>query len=181
MPTGYGVQQNVSDGGHRREAAWAHGLERPARPHWPAVLRSYVSTAAIGNLVWEAAHLPLYTIWSKGSIGENAFAVVHCTFGDVLLALGTLAIVMVVAGSRDWPARNFWLVAIFTVLLGVGATVFLEWLNVAVRKSWAYSSLMPVLPPVFGFGVGLSPVLQWVVVPALALTAARWAGSERRI
>jgi hypothetical protein len=136
--------------------------------YWLPLLGSYVSTIAIGNLVWETAQLPLYTIWRTGTAGENAFAVVHCTIGDVALALGMLAAALLVIGHRDWPARHFWVVAALTVLLGVGFTVFLEWLNVVVWKSWAYSDLMPVLP-ILGFKVGLSPLLQWILVPSLAL------------
>lgn len=151
-----------------------------ARPRWPAALRPYVATVAIGNLVWEAAHLPLYTIWRDGTAGENAFAVVHCTVGDVVLAMATLAVAWVVAGDRDWPTRGFWPVAVLAVPLGVGATVFLEWLNVVVREAWAYSDLMPVLP-FFGFEVGLSPLLQWVVVPSLALWRARRHGDARAL
>ncbi len=132
------------------------------------MLRSYVATVAIGNFVWKVAHLPLYTIWHTGTVGQNAFAVVHCTVGDVVLASGTLAVALLVAGNRDWPVRNFWLVTVLTVLLGVGSTMLLEWLNVVIWKSWAYSSLMPVVP-VLGFSVGLSPLLQWIVVPLLAL------------
>jgi hypothetical protein len=55
---------------------------------------------------------------------------------------------------------------------GLGYTVVSEWLNIVVRRSWAYSSLMPVVS-LFGFGIGLSPLLQWIVVPTLALYAAR--------
>jgi hypothetical protein len=39
------------------------------------------------DLLWEAAHLPLYAIWTDGTIREKAFAVLHCTMGDVLIAL----------------------------------------------------------------------------------------------
>lgn len=143
--------------------------------HWLRVLRSYVSTIAIGDLIWEAAQLPLYTIWSAGTPRENAFAVVHCIFGDVMVALSTLAVALLVVGRWDWPVRAFWLVAVLAVLLGVGSTVFLEWLNVVVRKSWTYSALMPVLP-ILGFDVGLSPLLQWIVVPSVALWRARQSG-----
>ena len=31
-------------------------------------------------------------------------------------------------------------------------------------SSWTYSSLMPIIP---GLGVGLVPVLQWIVLPPL--------------
>ncbi|MEO6609507.1 MAG: hypothetical protein ABIN69_13670 [Aestuariivirga sp.] len=44
-------------------------------------------------------------------------------------------------------------------------TVFSEWYNIAIRKSWSYSDLMPVIPLL---GTGVTPLLQWVVVPALA-------------
>ena len=40
-----------------------------------------------------------------------------------------------------------------------------------VRRNWSYSDLMPVIP---SLGIGLSPVLQWVVIPALALWLAGW-------
>ena len=63
------------------------------------------------------------------------------------------------------------------MLGGLAYTVFSEWLNVEVRRSWAYSDLMPVLPPL---GTGLSPVLQWVVIPSAALWMARRAGSARQ-
>ena len=55
------------------------------------------------------------------------------------------------------------------VLLGLGYTVFSEWLNVRIRQSWSYTEAMPVLLP---FGTGLAPFLQWLVVPGLALAIA---------
>jgi len=124
-----------------------------------------------GNLAWEFAHAPLYTIWRTDTAGSIAFTVVHCTVGDLVLALGTFAVALLVAGNPDWPVRNFWYVTVLTVLFGVSSTLFLEWLNVVIWKSWAYSSLTPVLP-VFGFGACLSPLLQWVAVPLVALWCA---------
>ena len=62
----------------------------------------------------------------------------------------------------------------YFIAFGLAYTVFSEWLNVAVRKSWTYSGLMPVIPPL---DTGLSPVLQWIVLPILAswLTQRNWA------
>jgi len=48
------------------------------------------------------------------------------------------------------------------VLFGVSYTVFSEWLNIEVRQAWAYRDAMPVVPVL---GAGLSPVLQWIIVP----------------
>ena len=38
------------------------------------------------SLTWEIAHLPLYTIWNEASPEYMAFAVAHCTVGDLLIA-----------------------------------------------------------------------------------------------
>jgi hypothetical protein len=137
-----------------------------SRPDWLWALRIYVAVIAVGNLTWESLQLPLYTIWMSGSRSEQAFAVIHCTGGDLLIALGSLAVALLLAGSPAWPRRAFGLIAGLTIAFGLGYTGFSEWLNVSVRRSWAYSELMPVLP-VAG-GIGLSPLLQWVVVPTLA-------------
>ena len=57
---------------------------RAARPgDWIAALRAYLLATAFLDLLWEAAHLPLYTIWTDGTIRDKAFAVLHCTMGDV--------------------------------------------------------------------------------------------------
>jgi hypothetical protein len=134
---------------------------------WLLGLRVYLGTMALGNLAWEVLHLPLYTIWTTGTLREQAFAVVHCTSGDLLIALSSLTIALVAAGNHLWPRDRFWPVALLTVVLGVGYTAFSEWLNVVVRASWAYSERMPVVP-LFGVTLGLSPLLQWSVVPAAA-------------
>jgi hypothetical protein len=58
-------------------------------------------------------------------------------------------------------------VAIIAIILGVAYTIYSEHLNVAIRQSWAYSERMPLVRA-FGWQIGLSPILQWIVVPSLA-------------
>ena len=103
---------------------------------------------------------------------EQAFAVVHCTLGDLLIAVSTLTLALILAGDHAWPRRRFWPVAILTIASGIGYTAFSEWLNVVVRASWAYSEWMPVLT-LLGQKIGLSPLLQWIVVPAAAFAFAK--------
>jgi hypothetical protein len=52
------------------------------------------------------------------------------------------------------------------MILGAAYTIFSEWLNVEIRRTWSYTAAMPVLPFI---GTGLTPLLQWLVVPGLAL------------
>ena len=93
---------------------------------------------AVANLAWEMAQLPLYALWRTGTPGEKVFDVIHCTVGDLLIALASLTLALVSVGDRDWPVRRFRLVAAATLVMGVCYTAFSEWLNIVVRKSWAY-------------------------------------------
>jgi hypothetical protein len=139
---------------------------------WLKALRVYLGVTAVGNLAWETLQLPLYTIWVTGTVREQAFAVVHCTLGDLLIALSTLMLALIVVGDDSWPKGRFWQVTGLAVIFGISYTAFSEWLNVVVRASWSYSELMPIVT-VFGVKIGLSPLLQWVVVPAAAFLIAR--------
>ncbi len=128
----------------------------------------YLGAAAVGNLAWELVQMPLYGLWRTSSIWEVAFAALHCTVGDVLIAGVSLTASLLLFGAPDWPRARFLRVAATAVFFGLGVTVFVE--HVATAWGiWTYSELMPVLP---GLGTGLAPLAQWVVVPLLAFTAA---------
>jgi hypothetical protein len=133
---------------------------------WLKPLRAYFAVIVLGNLAWEVLQLPLYTIWATGSLREQAFAAVHCTGGDILIALAALTLALALLGER-----GFWPVALLALGIGVAYTGLSEWLNVYVRKSWAYSQWMPVLP-IGSYRIGLSPLLQWMLVPGAALCVA---------
>ena len=142
----------------------------PVPLNWLSALRVYLVISVSGHLAWEAAQLPLYTIWATGTRRELAFAVAHCTGGDLLIALSSLIAALVLVGESSWPAQRFARVCALTLAFGLGYAVFSEWWNVGVRVTWAYTAAMPTLPWV---GTGLSPLLQWAVVPTLALFASR--------
>lgn len=128
-------------------------------------MRVYLTAIAVGNLLWEAAQLPLYTIWYEGSRSHLLIALFHGTMGDLFISAAALTVSLAVFGDRQWPVLGFRRVAIATVLFGLGYTIYSEWISVVVRHTWAYSSLMLTLPP---FGTGLSPLLEWIIVPILA-------------
>ncbi|MPZ55327.1 MAG: hypothetical protein GEU91_02280 [Rhizobiales bacterium] len=142
-------------------ARWSDG----ASAAWLATLRRYLAVAIPANFVWEAAQLPLYTIWYEETPGKIVFAVLHCTGGDVLIAGASLMGALLLFGSARWPDEHHIAVAAPAVAAGLAYTVFSEWHNTEVRGSWAYSSLMPTLP---GTGTGLTPFLQWLVIPIAA-------------
>ena len=143
-------------------------------PRWPGrsdllqVFWTYLGVSYVGHLLWEFLQLPLYTIWSTGTAQEIVFAVLHCAAGDVLIATSALFAALAVCWVWSLPRRSLRCLAALIILIGIGYTAFSEWLNVYVRHSWTYSPMMPLLH-IGAIGFGLSPLLQWIVVPSLVL------------
>lgn len=144
------------------------------RATWKFIAYRYVPLLGMLNLLWEIAHLPLYTLWNESSPAFIAYAVIHCTFGDV--AIGTLAllIALVATRARAVEAWRWQRVALLLVVPAVGYTALSEWINTVARGSWTYTALMPVID-LGGVEIGLSPLLQWLVIPPVAL----WLGWPR--
>jgi hypothetical protein len=109
--------------------------------------------------------LPLYTLWRTGTPREILFALFHCTGGDILITTATFAVATTLTQHFRWPLFG-WRMVFSAIVLGAGYTIFSEWLNVEIRRSWSYAAAMPVLPFI---GTGLTPLLQWLIVPSLAL------------
>jgi hypothetical protein len=124
----------------------------------------YIGLAAIGHFFWEAGQLLLYTLSQTARPREIVAALIHCTGGDILITAITLAVAAVLARLFRWCAFG-WRMVSTAIMLGTAYTVFSEWLNVDIRRSWSYTAAMPVLPL---FGTGLTPLLQWLVIPGLA-------------
>lgn len=136
--------------------------------------------AAALNLAWEIAQLPLYALYEQAAFPAIAYSVAHCAVGDVLVSLACYAAAALALGDWRWPLSKPLPGIGIALATGVIYTVFSEWLNVSVRGTWAYAPAMPTL-----FGIGLSPLVQWLVVPAgvlllVRLTLPRWESSNLR-
>ena len=119
-------------------------MEQEHRARWPQYLRRYLGVSIVANLVWEILQLPLYTVWASGTRKQQAFAVVHCTVGDAMIA-GLSSVGARFVRAHDVAERRRCPRLCGDVVFGVGYTVYSEWLNTSVRGSWAYSDLMPVV------------------------------------
>lgn len=146
------------------------GMTAIAGAPWLPAIRRYLIASAIGNLAWEVAQLPLFTLWNAGTHREIAIAVAHCTAGDVLIATTTLVGALVFTGAASWPEPGFRPVAVITILAGMTYTAWSEYWNTTVTVAWQYADIMPLVP---GLGIGVTPILQWLLIPAVALSLAR--------
>jgi hypothetical protein len=75
-----------------------------------------------------------------------------------------------ILGNASWPAERYWRVAVCAVVMGLLYTGYSEWVNVYQRGAWRYTPAMPLVPVV---KIGLSPLLQWLLLPVAAFALAR--------
>ena len=141
------------------------------RAVWRLIGLRYLPLLAGLSLAWEIAQLPLYTLWSEGSPAFIAFSVMHCTLGDALVGANALAVALIVTRAPRCANWRWLRIALVTALAGTAYTGVSEWLNTVAVRNWAYSELMPVVP-LLGAEIGLSPLLQWLLLPPLALRLA---------
>lgn len=152
---------------------WVHSCAA-----WRLLVARFIPALAALSLLWEFGHFPLYTLWDAGSAGEIAFAALHCTAGDVLIGGGALTLALITTRAGPPETWRFAPIAVMTMMFAASYTIFSEWMNVEWRESWAYAAAMPTLPVL---GTGVAPLLQWLVVPIVALWfALPRAGSARR-
>jgi hypothetical protein len=127
--------------------------------------------AFVLNLTWEIAQVRLYTIWAEADGMSVAWALFHCSLGDVVIALAMFALAGMVLRRVDWPASRPWTGGVIVVCGAMVFTAWSEWYNVYRAGSWSYTASMPLI-----FGIGLSPLSQWLILPPILVLAYRTLG-----
>ena len=111
-------------------------VDRDRSADWLWLLRRYLGVSLVAHLGWETLQLPLYTLWSTATLGRQAFAVVHCTLGDLIIAGLSLLLALALFARATWPRESGTQVYLASLAFGIGYTIYSEWLNVNVRGSW---------------------------------------------
>lgn len=120
------------------------------------------------HLLWENLQMPLYAGFEHAPLREHFWVCFKATAtGDMFFML-TIYLVLA-AVHRDW----FWVTDrgaythpgtwIVTLVAGMLLAVSFELWAVYVDHRWSYAAFMPLLPIV---QVGLTPVLQMILIPA---------------
>ncbi len=66
--------------------------------------------------------------------------------------------------GRTWMDKITWVPFVTFMAIGVVYTVLSDYVNVYILEGWVYSQWMPTIA-----GIGLVPLLQWVVVPTFVV------------
>jgi hypothetical protein len=82
----------------------------------------------------------------------------------VLIALALFVVTGLVLRNGNWPQSHPWRGGALVVIGALAYTAWSEWVNVYRIGSWSYTADMPLL-----FGIGLSPLLQWLMLPPLMI------------
>lgn len=128
--------------------------------------------ALLLSLPWEFGQMRLYVGSAGMSHLQGIQICMAATVGDAVIMLIAFGVVAVAARSPAWVRAPTMRQVLGFVAIGLVISIGVE--IMATRSdglfSWRYAPAMPVTPV---FGVGLVPLLMWVVVPLLVLWFAR--------
>jgi hypothetical protein len=113
------------------------------------------------NAAWEFLQSPLYADHGR-EFGYLLRTRLHCAGGDTLILLFAFGVTSLIFRSRQWLRDERRGPTVLFVALGFAYTVWSEWFNTQVTLSWQYAESMPRV-----FGIGLTPLAQWLAVPVL--------------
>lgn len=122
------------------------------------------------HFAWGFLQVPAFAGMAEMDHWQGIVVCTEATIGDVGMALSAFWVTALAARSRHWIQRpSFQPMAIF-LGVGVALTIGLEYYYTQISNRWAYADIMPLVPP---FETGLSPLLQWIVVPLMVVFIVR--------
>lgn len=124
-----------------------------------ASIVAWMLVSAPLHLGWEVVHVRWYTLWLEPR-ATIVYSVLHCTLGDIVISAGSFALATLVSRRWDWPWYRPGPGLAVMLAAGLAYTAVSEWVNVYYLQRWAYLPDMPLIA-----GIGVSPLLQWIVVP----------------
>jgi hypothetical protein len=158
-----GIEQPMNEADHTEmvQESW----------RWIAVI---LITLAL-HFAWEMAQGNLYLLMHSMPFWRATAFCARATAGDLVIT--TIAF-SAAAMSRGWHwplLRRRLSPTLIFLTVGMLITVVSEIYAVSTGR-WAYDERMPQI-----FGIGLSPLLQWIVIPLLEIAAFRKIWQRARI
>ncbi len=125
-----------------------------------------LSLAFLLNLIWELSQMPLYAGGSY--LADHLAQSLYATFWDAAMTLGIYFIVAIVKRNIFWLEKINASEIFFAAGLGLALAIFIE-VRALQEGRWGYSALMPIIR---FLKVGLSPILQMVILPSASFILA---------
>ena len=128
--------------------------------------------AVLLNFPWEILQAPLFEGMADAPHWPAVRRCAVASVGDGVIMLAAFWAVAVVYGSRRWLLTPTWRQTVGFTAIGLVTTVAVERLAIAGwwPMGWSYSDAMPTVPAI---GTGVSPLLQWLLLPPLTMWIVR--------
>lgn len=135
-------------------------------------LLAYFGSSFLLHLLWENLQAPLYDGFT--SFQQHFWICFKATWGDLLFMLVIYVVLAVLYRNLLWASDKsayahpaLWMIAL---LVGTFLSVGFEFWAVNVDHRWQYSEAMPLIPMLH---VGLTPILQMLLIPVIVLLLSR--------
>lgn len=127
-------------------------------------------TFLVLNFGWEIAHARWFEF--SPTLPVPLFLLV-CALGDLALGMVAYGMTALLSGRLAWPFGTKWK-APAAIFVGIGLLVTTLVELIALRQGrWAYNPTMPTIG-----GIGITPLLQWSIIPPLTVALLRLVGRE---
>lgn len=142
------------------------------RGDWLRYALAIFVAGVVLNYIWDVSQAVLY-------VGMISIAAIswHCfvaALGDGVIVLVIHAAGWLVFGKPGWFVHPRAAQIVFLLGFDLAIAVAVEWAAVYWLHRWSYTSQMPLIP---GLGIGVTPVLQMLVLPAaVSKVVNKWCG-----
>lgn len=119
------------------------------------------------NYPWELMQVPLYQGMPEAAHWDAIKVCTRATLGDGIIMLLAYSGAALLVRDRWWIVKPRWAPVVVLIGIGVAITVLLERLAIISDNpnwGWRYAEAMPIIPVL---EIGLTPFLQWVILPLL--------------
>jgi hypothetical protein len=117
------------------------------------------------NFPWEMLQAPLFENMEEGQFWEVTKHCSTASLGDVVILLSCYwTISLLSKKNRSWIIKPSRREITWFLTLGLLITIVFELLAIRALDLWKYKTSMPTI-----FSIGLSPLLQWIILPLALL------------
>ena len=118
------------------------------------------------HFAWEVLQAPLFASMQMATHMDGIRICLQATLGDMVIALLAFWTASILTGTRQWAVRPARWATVAWFGVGIVITIVLEFYSTEISARWSYGASMPRLPLT---GTGITPLLQWVVIPMIVL------------
>lgn len=119
------------------------------------------------HFAWEMGHARWYATMNELPFWTATAWCARAALWDVAISACAFVAAALAIRSWRWPRALELLPVAIYIASGLAVTIAIEWWAVSIGR-WRYAPGMATVA-----GVGVSPLLQWIVVPVVLIAVAR--------